>query len=78
MTIKEFCCEAMKEGWLSGCVLEIDQDDLDDPKEHQLATYHMEGEYRDVKLEELYLYDDEMSQIEGQPFKYCPWCRRAL
>lgn len=73
---KEFCCENMKNGWLSSCMLEIDEDDIKNPSNHQNTTYHMDDnpEYRKVNVGELYLYNDEMSQIEGEPFRFCPWC----
>ena len=71
---KQFCCEDMKEGWLSSCILEIDEEDLTHPEYHQNFMYHNDMDYKTVKIGELYLYDDEMSQIEGEPFKFCPWC----
>ena len=74
----KFCCDAFRDAWCGPCLIEIDEDDIKDISLHQRAIYHLGGEYKKVKIGEIYLYEDELSQIKGEPFKFCPYCGAKL
>jgi len=77
--MEKFCCEDMKEGWLSPSLEEIGEEAEKHPAKVQWYTTHdFPEDVHPVKKGELYLGDSDVSQIYGKPFKFCPWCGKKL
>lgn len=75
----EFCCETMEEVFYTQCMVIVDDRQEKDPGSVQVAARKLTGEkIKPIKKGEVYIFDGEYNQIQGKPFKVCPWCTKAL
>ena len=68
------CCKDLEHMLYAECLMQITEYELQFPKKIQKHSLHMGELGRPLKLDEIYLYDEEYKQIQGEPFKFCPWC----
>ena len=75
----EYCCDDLRDMlYGSDCLYRMTMDEVKNPRRIQDYSVNMDYEIKKVKLNEIYLYDEEYSQINGKPFSFCPYCGKNL
>ena len=65
-----FCCPKMYNGLIFGSSLKL-------INEQALKMGYVFCDYfekQELKLNQVYLINDETGELEGEPFKFCPYC----
>jgi hypothetical protein len=68
----------MEEANISFSIDIIDEREEQNPTSVQRAAVNLGWDIIPIKNGEVYLYDGEFKQIQGKPFKYCPWCGKSV
>lgn len=70
-----YCCNNLSDTYE---VHRIDEEDIAHPAFIQESIVKNGFDPRPLKLNEVYIWDEEFGEIRGEPFKFCPWCGAKL
>jgi len=70
----KFCCSELERMAIRDCLIWIRDEELKQPHKLQDFTIRMGEIPREIKLNEIYLFNQEFHQLAGDPFSFCPYC----